>query len=98
MPEEVATPSNETEIEQEEHHHPVLCPRCDSDRIKRIARAGLLHRYIFPLFGKYPWRCGRCGATSMLNRRALSAKRRRHSHRAGEAGQSMSPATTPDLR
>ena len=95
VPEVETSRASETEIEQGEHHNPVLCLRCGSDRIRRIARAGLLHQYIFPMFGKYPWRCGRCGALSMLKKRALSGKRHRHSHRAEEAAQSTPPAATP---
>ena len=92
LPEEVVKPMGEATatlepeaVEETVHIHLVLCPRCGCDRIKRIARLGLLHKYVFPVFGRFPWRCARCGATSLMKRRTMPKRHRRHSRHAEQS-------------
>lgn len=49
----------------------VLCPRCGSDRIRRIERKGFLQRKVYPIFGYFPWRCSQCRAHVLMMRRRL---------------------------
>ena len=42
----------------------VICPRCGSDRSRRVGREKFLEKNIYPFFGYFPWRCGRCRASS----------------------------------
>ena len=70
------------------------CPQCGSERIKRIARVGLLNKYIYPMFGRYPWKCVRCGFTSMLKKRTSSRRHRRRSQDVEESGAATPPLGT----
>jgi DNA-directed RNA polymerase subunit RPC12/RpoP len=51
--------------------HRIVCPRCSYDRVRRVYRKGPLQKFIYPLFGYYPWRCTRCGKKLMLRLRNL---------------------------
>jgi hypothetical protein len=80
VPEVGVAQTNRAEVaEPVQTWHLVLCPVCQSDRLRRLPRGGILRQYIMPLFGLYPWRCCRCGVTSMLKKRH---QRRRHPRRA----------------
>jgi len=73
LPGEVITPTSGSEVEDQAEH--LLCSACGSDRIKRIARSGLLQKHLYPLFGRYPWKCARCGVTSAIKMRSRSKRR-----------------------
>ena len=47
----------------------VICPRCGSDRSRRVERKKFLEKNIYPIFGYFPWRCGRCRAKFFLKKR-----------------------------
>jgi transposase-like protein len=47
----------------------VLCPKCGSDRPRRVERKGFFEKRIYPLFGYYPWRCPSCRAAFYLRKR-----------------------------
>ena len=53
-----------------EGSHRSLCPRCGHKSLKRKPREGMLHRWISPIFGYYPWRCTACGGNFLTQRRA----------------------------
>lgn len=96
LSEDVPTKPDGTEVNGNvDEADPETCPRCGSERIKRIARTGLLIKYIYPLFGRYPWKCGRCGFTSMMKKRTPSRRHRRHSCDEQESGATTSPNETP---
>jgi hypothetical protein len=79
LPEKAAAAAREAEAAAiREHRNNIYCPECGSDRITRIARSGFLHRYIYPICGLYPWRCVRCGVTSLLKWRVQPRRRHRH--------------------
>jgi DNA-directed RNA polymerase subunit RPC12/RpoP len=50
---------------------PARCPHCDSELIDRMARYGL-GDYIRFLFGRYPFRCRRCGHEFYLPQRTTN--------------------------
>lgn len=93
LPENAAAAARETESAAiQGYRSKIHCPECGTSNITRIARSGLLRRFIYPLFGFYPWRCVRCGATSMLKWRDQPRKRRRH------AKSSSMPEVNPTSR
>jgi len=47
---------------------PPRCPACGSEFIKRMARQGLRDYFHF-LFGRFPFRCRRCGRVFYLPHR-----------------------------
>jgi hypothetical protein len=57
------------------------CPKCQSDRMHRIKREGLLRVTLAPLFGFFPWRCSVCRTERLIRTRGL---RRRLHEPAGE--------------
>ena len=36
-----------------------ICPSCGRGILTRCGRKGLWEKYVLPLFGVFPWRCGR---------------------------------------
>jgi len=43
-----------------------LCPHCQSKRIRRVKRKGLLRRKVYPRFKGYPYHCGNCDKDFIL--------------------------------
>ncbi|MBZ0266297.1 hypothetical protein K8I28_16690 [bacterium] len=37
-----------------------MCPHCQSRRLRRMKRKGLLQNKLYPIFDGYPYHCGRC--------------------------------------
>ena len=97
MPELVATQTSETTPSRVPLDL-VQCPRCGSERFKRIPRIGLLYRYFFPLFGYYPWKCGRCGAISRMKMRIQPLRHQRRSRDAEKSDQRESVMDAPTSR
>jgi DNA-directed RNA polymerase subunit RPC12/RpoP len=46
------------------------CPKCGSERVRRIERKGILERRLFKFFGYFPWRCATCRDKFFLKRRS----------------------------
>jgi predicted RNA-binding Zn-ribbon protein involved in translation (DUF1610 family) len=46
------------------------CPKCGSERVRRIERKGILERRLFKSFGYFPWRCATCREKFFLKRRS----------------------------
>jgi ribosomal protein S27AE len=53
--------------------HPA-CPKCGSDGSTRIRREGLVHRFVAPHFGLFPWECGVCRSTFLARGRGNMQK------------------------
>jgi hypothetical protein len=69
------------------------CAICQSHRVRRIGRNGILRKWLAPLFGYYPWRCSSCLRVFMLKTRGIRRKRQD----AVEAqGHSQSPSCLTD--
>gem|GEM_PF-3002280 len=84
MPEEVAVETTTEVADNTEMltlRHRILCPECGCDRMTRIARVGLVRRFVYPMFGYFPWRCRRCGTIALLKHRY---QRHRHHRRTRE--------------
>jgi DNA-directed RNA polymerase subunit RPC12/RpoP len=58
-----------------ERSHRSLCPLCEHKSLKRKPRKGMLHRWISPIFGYYPWHCSTCGGNFLIKKRGKSRKR-----------------------
>lgn len=41
----------------------MLCMKCGSSAMVRVAPRGFLQLIVFPLFGRYPWKCLACHRT-----------------------------------
>lgn len=55
------------------------CSLCGTDRVRRMERVGLREKWIYSLFGFYPWRCSMCGGKIYLRARyRRSDKRKRY--------------------
>lgn len=89
------TPQSESAEKQGSRRPDVVCPRCGSDRIYRVAREGFVRQYLQSLFGYYPWRCRRCGATSMIRKR--TKQRHHHSHHDAQKKVDARSADAPGL-
>jgi hypothetical protein len=55
----------------------IICPKCYSHRIRRVAREGFLYVKLAPFFGRYPWRCSACGEVCLLKERGEVKRSRR---------------------
>lgn len=53
-----------------------ICPACGRGVITRCSRKGLWEKYVLPLFGVFPWRCGRCRTRLRLSDRGGADFRR----------------------
>lgn len=51
------------------------CTRCGS-ALRRLGRKGLLQRFIFPVFGYYPWECFACRRRWLVRTRGQRRFRR----------------------
>jgi hypothetical protein len=62
----------------------MICAICQSHRMRRISRKGLLRKVLAPLFGYYPWRCSSCFTEFMLKsrgqRRTVQVSNSQHEH------------------
>jgi DNA-directed RNA polymerase subunit RPC12/RpoP len=54
----------------------VQCPRCGSEFVKRLPRAGFLEGRIYSFFGYFPWRCTKCLGSFMIKKRSVTTRRR----------------------
>lgn len=45
------------------------CTLCGGVRIHRLERNGPIEKWIYPIFGYYPWRCGTCNRKLYLRAR-----------------------------
>ncbi len=43
-----------------------VCPFCQSKRLRRIKRKGILQRHLWPLFNGYPYHCGHCNRNIIM--------------------------------
>jgi predicted nucleic-acid-binding Zn-ribbon protein len=50
------------------------CPKCRYHDLYRMKRIGILQIALFPLFGYFPWECGKCRKTSILKGRNLESR------------------------
>ncbi len=48
-----------------------ICPRCEHLGLKRRPRIGLGQRWVFSVFGYYPWHCMSCGGNFLLKKRGI---------------------------
>lgn len=46
-----------------------ICPSCGRGVLTRCGRKGLWEQYVLPVFGVFPWRCGRCRTRFRLSDR-----------------------------
>jgi ssDNA-binding Zn-finger/Zn-ribbon topoisomerase 1 len=70
---------------------PVIeCPKCHYANVYRMQRKGFLQTSVYPLFGYFPWECGKCRKTYMLPARdpgaSLHNLRTRSRAKPGSAG------------
>ena len=47
----------------------MVCSKCQSHRMRRIRREGILRAYLAPLFGYFPWRCSVCRTEKLFRNR-----------------------------
>lgn len=52
-----------------------ICPACGRGILTRCGRKGLWEQYVLPLFGVFPWRCGRCRTRFRLSDRGAGFQR-----------------------
>ena len=52
-----------------------ICPSCGRGILTRCGRKGLWEQYVLPLFGVFPWRCGRCRTRFRLSDRGAGFQR-----------------------
>ena len=52
-----------------------ICPVCGRGILTRCGRKGPWEKYVLPLFGVFPWRCGRCRTRLRLSDRGANFKR-----------------------
>ncbi len=52
-----------------------ICPECGRGNLNRCGRKGLWEQVVLPLFGVYPWRCGRCRRRIRLADRGTAFQR-----------------------
>ena len=48
----------------------VKCKKCGGQVMERMPRLGFYQMYVMAFFGRYPWRCVRCGNISYRTERA----------------------------
>lgn len=53
-----------------------ICPTCGRGILTRCGRKGPWEKYVLPLFGVFPWRCGRCRTRLRLSDRGGAAFQR----------------------
>lgn len=62
--------------ESKHHSHaPVVCPKCGSERMRRLPRQGFWQKSIMPMLGYYPWECPLCRELSYIKRRGKRVHR-----------------------
>ncbi len=77
MPVEEFEPmKDDPSAEPAQRSHRSHCPSCKRKSLKRKPRQGMLHRWISPIFGYYPWHCSTCGGNFLIKKRG---KVRQHS-------------------
>ena len=69
----------------------MMCPECQSHRIRRLTRRGFFRARLAPLFGYYPWRCSSCGTEQLLRARGERKRKHDEGNPQGEA-----PGNSPD--
>ncbi len=47
----------------------MVCLKCQSHRMHRIKREGVLRVWVAPVFGYFPWRCSVCRSEQLLKAR-----------------------------
>ena len=52
-----------------------ICPACGRGVLTRCGRNGLWENHVLPLFGVFPWRCGRCRTRFRLSDRGIGFQR-----------------------
>jgi hypothetical protein len=62
----------------------VVCPKCKSLAIRRLARHSFWQRRVLPFFGRYPWECKICRSHFTLKKRGSRTRRRSESAEAQE--------------
>jgi DNA-directed RNA polymerase subunit RPC12/RpoP len=71
-------------IERAEIGPNVFCPNCGFNRPRRVERKGLMQKYIYPMFGFFPWHCRECHHQFLLRKR--DRPRSRDTQRAEHVG------------
>src|SRR5208337_4072066 len=61
--------AEEVAAEKADKGHRVQCPRCGSNYMKRMRRAGFLQERVYAILGYFPWRCTKCLGNFMLRKR-----------------------------
>ena len=51
------------------------CAKCKGGRLSRVERKGFLEKYVYSLFGVYPWRCSLCKTHVHLKNRGERKRR-----------------------
>ena len=54
-----------------------LCPRCKGTQSSRVRREGILHSFILPQLGLFPWECGTCRKLFVARTRGKLRRKRR---------------------
>lgn len=55
-----------------------VCPHCKRAGIRRTSRHGFAEKFVYSLFGYFPWWCTKCKTRSLLRERGeMSARRSR---------------------
>jgi hypothetical protein len=49
-----------------------VCPQCRSAISSRTRRKGLMNKFVFPLFGLFPWECSDCQKVFLRRTRGKS--------------------------
>ena len=72
-----AAPTQASTVQSSPAVAEVKCSLCGGKRVHRVKRNGLKEKWIFSLFGYYPWRCSTCRTKFYLKRRHRSGEGRK---------------------
>lgn len=61
-----------------------ICSNCNCSNLRRSSRQGFVERFVYSLFGLYPWRCRQCCMRSMLRDRGEQSRPHASVHATGK--------------